>query len=192
MLSAWLERIRTSCTPAPRAPHVAHTRAYTQPYALAIALVSIFFIFIVEIVAFRWGTAKLARLGITHDPHGHGLGAHDGGVPFAHGPGLNDEPRMRRTPSSSQQAIVEEKVRDGKDDIEAARPDSLEPLEQQQSHAHGLDEKHAHQGHGHGHEGALVDSAATQIIGVAILEFGVILHRFVPGSYLEVFTHRRV
>jgi hypothetical protein len=33
-----------------------------QPYALALALLSIFGIFILELIAFRWGTAKLAAL----------------------------------------------------------------------------------------------------------------------------------
>ena len=37
-----------------------------QPYALAIAMFSLFSIFIVELVAFRWGTAKLAKLGVVH------------------------------------------------------------------------------------------------------------------------------
>jgi hypothetical protein len=37
-----------------------------QPYALAFCLLSIFSIFIVELVAFRWGTAKLAALGVRH------------------------------------------------------------------------------------------------------------------------------
>ena len=39
---------------------------HPQPYALAFALISIFGIFIVEIIAFRWGTAKLAKLGLSH------------------------------------------------------------------------------------------------------------------------------
>ena len=33
-----------------------------QPYALALALLSIFSIFIIELIAFRWGTAKLMAL----------------------------------------------------------------------------------------------------------------------------------
>jgi len=33
---------------------------------MAICLLSIFLIFIVELVAFRWGTAKLAQLGVSH------------------------------------------------------------------------------------------------------------------------------
>ncbi|PSS30990.1 hypothetical protein PHLCEN_2v2478 [Hermanssonia centrifuga] len=141
------------------------------PYALAIALFSIFTIFIVEIIAFRWGSAKLARLGITHDPHGHGAShdSHKNGLSAlpAHGPGLGGE--VDRTPTSSQQEIVEKEK-----DLEA----------NQQSGAHGHGEKH-HQ-HGHGHEGAFVDSAGTQIIGIAILEFGVLLHSILVGLTLAV------
>lgn len=37
-----------------------------QPFALALAMLSIFLIFIVEIIAFRWGTAKLAAIGMEH------------------------------------------------------------------------------------------------------------------------------
>ncbi len=39
---------------------------YPQPYAFAFCLLSIFVIFIVELIAFRWGTAKLAKLGLSH------------------------------------------------------------------------------------------------------------------------------
>ncbi|KAG1907573.1 ZIP-like iron-zinc transporter [Suillus fuscotomentosus] len=109
------------------------------PYALALALLSIFSIFIVELVAFRWGTAKLAALGMRHDTHGHGLGAH-----AAHGP----EGVMTGGDSNS------EKI---KEDLESA--------------------------HDHEHP----DLAATgQIIGVFILEFGVLLHSMLIGLTLAV------
>ena len=39
---------------------------FVKPYALALCLLSIFAIFLLELVAFRWGTAKLAKLGKTH------------------------------------------------------------------------------------------------------------------------------
>ena len=143
-----------------------------QPYALAIALISIFFIFIVEIIAFRWGSAKLARLGISHDPHGHNHQQHDIGVPFAHGPSLVDDPRVsvERSSSSSQPDIVEKER-----DLEAGQPDRSGTA---LSHKHTFPSEKVHEGHGHGQEGGLVDSAVTQILGVAILEFGVLLHRY--------------
>lgn len=37
-----------------------------QPWALAICMFSIFCIFFVELLAFRWGTSRLAKLGITY------------------------------------------------------------------------------------------------------------------------------
>jgi solute carrier family 39 (zinc transporter), member 1/2/3 len=46
-----------------------------QPYALALALLSSFSIFIVEVIAFRIGTAKLKELGIHHGLFGSLQGA---------------------------------------------------------------------------------------------------------------------
>ncbi|KAG1767024.1 ZIP-like iron-zinc transporter [Suillus placidus] len=109
------------------------------PYPLALAMLSIFSIFIVELVAFRWGTAKLAALGVRHDAHGHGLGAHT-----AHGP----EGRMPNDDLNS------EKI---KEDLESA-------------HDHELPEL----------------GALGQIIGVFILEFGVLLHSILIGLTLAV------
>jgi hypothetical protein len=37
-----------------------------QPFAFAFCLLSIFLIFIVELIAFRWGTSKLAKLGVLY------------------------------------------------------------------------------------------------------------------------------
>ncbi|KAG2338683.1 ZIP-like iron-zinc transporter [Suillus weaverae] len=109
------------------------------PYPLALAMLSIFSIFIVELVAFRWGTAKLAALGVRHDAHGHGLGAHT-----AHGP----EGGMPNDDSNSEK--IEE-------DLESA---------------------HDHEFPEHG--------ALGQIIGVFILEFGVLLHSILIGLTLAV------
>lgn len=125
-----------------------------QPYALALCLLSIFVIFIVELVAFRWGTSKLEKIGLHHglffhsfliftysqlvsDNHGHNLGSH-----AAHGPEGTFDPST--LPDSENKP--EEK---GSSDIESA--------------------EHSHH--------AVHDSAAAQIIGIAILEFGVVLHR---------------
>ncbi|KAG2068736.1 ZIP-like iron-zinc transporter [Suillus decipiens] len=109
------------------------------PYPLALALLSVFCIFIVELVAFRWGTAKLAALGVRHDAHGHGLGAH-----AAHGP----EGGIRNDDSNSEKTTQ---------DLESA---------------------HTHKGPDLG--------AAGQIIGVFILEFGVLLHSMLIGLTLAV------
>lgn len=57
----WTMYVTSSLHPGGLASNV-----FTQPYALGISLCSIFMIFIVELIAFRWGTAKLAKLGIVH------------------------------------------------------------------------------------------------------------------------------
>ncbi|KAK0467205.1 Zinc/iron permease [Desarmillaria tabescens] len=96
------------------------------PYALALCMLSIFLIFIVELIAFRWGTKKLAEIGMRHDAHGHLAGSH-----AAHGPEGNSTSRINMNI-------------------------------------------------------AVLDSALTQIIGVAILEFGVALHSILIGLTLAV------
>ncbi|KAI5995056.1 Zinc/iron permease [Pisolithus albus] len=107
------------------------------PYALAFSMLSLFCIFIVELVAFRWGTAKLAALGIVHDAHGHGVGSH-----AAHGPETFDDKNTS--------------TRDGSD------------LEM-------------------GNEGPTMDeNVLAQLIGVFILEFGVLLHSLLIGLTLAV------
>ncbi|KAK7024950.1 ZIP-like iron-zinc transporter [Favolaschia claudopus] len=114
------------------------------PYALALCLLSIFSIFIVELIAFRWGTSKLAKLGLRHDPHGHYTGSH-----AAHGP------EGTQTPPKESASDVEE-------------------------------QRHHHHGHSHGELSHLDDSAAAQIVGIAILEFGVLLHSVLIGLTLAV------
>ncbi|KAJ2930959.1 hypothetical protein H1R20_g6104, partial [Candolleomyces eurysporus] len=114
------------------------------PYALGLCMVSIFALFVIELIAFRWGTAKLASIGKTHDSHGHGIGAH-----AAHGPeGIVDT-------APSKEKSVEESSRS---DLESA----VNP-----------------------HRTWSTDTT-TQIIGIAILEFGVVLHSILIGLTLAV------
>lgn len=96
-------------------------------------MLSIFAIFIVELVAFRWGMAKLSALGLAYDTHGHALIAH-----ASHGP----EP---------QDVTVQ------KTDPEKGHPPSIAD-----------------------------DNVLAQIIGVFILEFGVLLHSLLIGLTLAV------
>jgi len=110
------------------------------PYPLALCLLSIFSLFIIELIAFRWGTAKLAKIGMQHDAHGHNVGSHT-----AHGPeGAQGSDKGEKTDVSS--------------DVEA-------------------DGQVA---------GGMSDDAMTQAIGVAILEFGVVLHSVLIGLTLAV------
>ncbi|KAI0642327.1 ZIP zinc/iron transport family [Trametes meyenii] len=135
------------------------------PYALGICLLSIFLIFITELVAFRWGTAMLARIGYTHDAHGHGLASH-----AAHGP---------ETDQAAQAAIA--KADEKSTDIESQH--SVERPQYPQAHS-DLKQHNGHNTHTHG--GALGDSPAAQIIGIAVLEFGVLLHSVLIGLTLAV------
>ncbi|KAH7885879.1 ZIP-like iron-zinc transporter [Phlebopus sp. FC_14] len=114
------------------------------PYALALAMLSLFLIFIVELIAFRWGTAKLAALGLNHDAHGHGIGGH-----AAHGPEGSPVPRLA--------GDLESEKMDPENDVEAS-----------------------HKGPRHN------SSALAQIVGVLILEFGVLLHSLLIGLTLAV------
>ncbi|KAK0189095.1 ZIP-like iron-zinc transporter [Armillaria mellea] len=115
------------------------------PYALALCMLSIFSIFILELVAFRWGTKKLAEIGMRHDAHGHEAGGH-----AAHGPEGNLANQIEGNMDESKLRISDSDL-----DIE--------------------DQQHR-----------VLDSAMTQIIGVAILEFGVTLHSVLIGLTLAV------
>ncbi|KIY66849.1 ZIP-like iron-zinc transporter [Cylindrobasidium torrendii FP15055 ss-10] len=128
LLVPGIEALESPCLPAGWSEY---------PYAFALCLLSIFLIFIVEVFAFRWGTHKLAMIGMQHDAHGHGTGSH-----AAHGP----EGNVTDTKSSL----------DDSTDIEAAES------------THALDTTH------------------TQIVGVAILELGVVLHSILIGLTLAV------
>ncbi|KAK0501466.1 Zinc/iron permease [Armillaria luteobubalina] len=115
------------------------------PYALALCMLSIFSIFILELIAFRWGTKKLAEIGMRHDAHGHEAGGH-----AAHGPEGN----------------LANQIEGNVDETKLRISDSELDIEDQQHR--------------------VLDSAMTQIIGVAILEFGVTLHSVLIGLTLAV------
>lgn len=108
------------------------------PYPLALSMLSVFSIFLVELAAFRIGTAKLKALGIQYDAHGHG---HDAGTFAAHGPEADAED-----------------AREKNSDLDS--PKAAPPV--------------------------IDHNAMAQIIGVAILEFGVLLHSILIGLTLAV------
>ncbi|KAI0339452.1 ZIP-like iron-zinc transporter [Trametopsis cervina] len=133
------------------------------PYALGLTLISIFFIFIVELIAMRWGTTKLAALGIVHDPHSPGE------------TGTETEGRIS-TGSRSEMTIVEK----GKE--------THVHHDHQHHHHHHHPPSHTHDlESGHHPEGASsAGQAISQLVGIAILEFGVLLHSFLIGLTLAV------
>lgn len=57
-------------------------------------MAAVFFLFFAELIAFRWGTARLAKLGANYDTHGHGHGY------TAHGPEGTEDP----TPAATTKA----------------------------------------------------------------------------------------
>ncbi|KAL6306140.1 Zinc/iron permease [Sparassis latifolia] len=129
------------------------------PYALGICLISIFSIFIVELVAFRWGTAKLAKIGLSHDAHGHDIGQHASHA--AHGPEMG-------VPSTSSVTGSVTMFADGgsEKDGQISRAEDIES--------------------GSSHLESVSDSPLAQIIGIGILEFGVLLHSILIGLTLAV------
>jgi len=117
------------------------------PYALALAMLSIFAIFIVEIVAFRWGMARLHKIGIGISPDAHG---HHNHAVSSHA----DPPASHDSKSDGKNEDVGSKLE---------------------------------KGNGTSHSDSVQDnSVAAQVIGVAILEFGVLLHSFLIGLTLAV------
>ena len=105
-------------------------------------------------MAYRWGTARLARLGIVSDAHGHG---HSFPTHATHGP-LSDK------------AVAEEDGSLKEEGRETTYPNASPDLEARKD----------------GYPGAVGDSAAAQILGIAILEFGVLLHSILIGLTLAV------
>ncbi|KAH6916036.1 zinc-regulated transporter 2 [Coprinopsis sp. MPI-PUGE-AT-0042] len=121
---------------------------HEYPWVLTICMLSIFALFICEIVAFRWGNAKLAAIGKAHDAHGHGqeITAHT-----AHGPETPAQPAQEKAMKQTESSLS---------DVETA--DS------------------------HHHEFKPDATTTAQIVGVAILEFGVVMHSVLIGLALAV------
>ncbi|GJE91535.1 ZIP-like iron-zinc transporter [Phanerochaete sordida] len=124
------------------------------PYALALVMMSIFTMFIVELVAFRWGTAKLASIGVEHDDIGPS--------PCCAAPTILIEPSIPKYGAT------------------LARPSSVTSPTPKTSSSQVVLPDCEQQSRG------VMDSPATQIIGVAILEFGILLHSVLIGMTLAV------
>ncbi|KZS94642.1 ZIP zinc/iron transport family [Sistotremastrum niveocremeum HHB9708] len=119
------------------------------PWALALSMLAVFSIFIVELMAFRFGTQYLEKRGIAPNPHGHGI---IGTARAGHS--HDDEPGAEIVKTSSMRAIG---------DVE--KPGS-ETSEEEPSN--------------------VLDTPLAQIVGIAILEFGVLLHSVLIGLTLAV------
>ena len=128
-------------------------------------MASVFFIFFIELFAFRWGNARIkaqasiagvTNSGAAYDVHGHAHGSE--GMHAAHGPepaiGMGDmSPR-----TSNQHDHGDRKIR---------------PVEHSETH---------HQ------QVSLLDHPLSQALSIIILEFGVLFHSFIIGMTLAVST----
>jgi len=107
------------------------------PWPLAISMASVFGIFFLELFAFRWGSAKLASIGVkAHDPHGHDV---SNGAHAAHGPEVGSDTKSHDS------------------ELEKGTPGR-----------------------------AVLDTAVAQVLGIAILEFGIVFHSVLIGMTLAV------
>ena len=114
-----------------------------------------------------------------HDAHGHGLASH-----AAHGPETDRE--QQKTAALSRSGDGSEKEAGNGSDAESLH-DHGHGHERQATYPHAHSEKDVERGRdAHHHPSALTDSAAGQIIGIAILEFGVLLHSVLIGLTLAV------
>jgi len=130
----------------------------------------VFGIFFMELIAFRVGTQRLKALGFDHDPHGHGVA---GGSHAAHGPEQYTQGSQAQPSAGADIESVESHSSSHGQDLEKQIPSS--------SHQH-----HQHGHHHHESSNNVLDDPIPQIIGVAILEFGVLLHSVLIGLTLAV------
>ncbi|GAA5996054.1 uncharacterized protein JCM10292_004918 [Rhodotorula paludigena] len=122
------------------------------PYAFALCLISLFFTFVTQIVFFRLGTARLAKLGGQPVPHMHVVG-HPGHVD---GPAPVDD-----AAATSGSASVD---------------NSLEKGQYSNDSASSLGDAF--------HDASEQNPVVAQMMGVATLEFGVMLHSVIIGLTL--------
>ncbi|GAA6021039.1 hypothetical protein JCM8202_003823 [Rhodotorula sphaerocarpa] len=177
----------------------------TYDWAPAIAMVAVFGIFLVELVATRAGASFLKKRGLRHhDPHhvrgndvGHtGHGSHPPALTTS--TALADEAAIAPVKSIVSVRSAGRAGGAQTPDLEATGSlkdrDDVEVAPEEHGHEHEqLHSAHAHGSHEHGEgeeaeedDGYVQDSAVAQCIGVAILEFGVIFHSFVIGLTLAV------
>lgn len=153
------------------------------PWPAAFAMSSVFALFIVELVAHRTGQAYLRKRGLRHVDH-H---SQDGNPPAhsTHGAHVDDSPRRR---GEARDGLAAQEEQEGQDSPgsslydEAAAKRAAE-RDGGKSRRTAAAEEAGSATHAHG---PAENNAAAQIIGVAILEFGVIFHSVIIGLTLAV------
>ncbi|TXT04872.1 hypothetical protein VHUM_03955 [Vanrija humicola] len=131
-------------------------------FAPAIAMISVLFMFFAEVAAYRLGTKRLLRLGVAYSTH-----AEDATDAHAHSH-RHDPPLDVDTSGPESQAHVHPSLSHTHGDDEAAH------------HALALAEKNSVE---HAPSSA---EAVAQLVAVAVLEFGVMLHSIIIGLTLAV------
>ncbi|KAL1405303.1 hypothetical protein Q8F55_008930 [Vanrija albida] len=138
-------------------------------FAPAIAMIAVLFMFFAEVAAYRLGTKKLLRLGMAYSSH-----AED--ATDAHAHSHQHDPPL---------------------DVDTSGPESGMHVHPSRSHTHADDAHLAEEKHRKDVESASSHSdilehdpssaeATAQLIAVAVLEFGVMLHSVVIGLTLAV------
>ncbi|GAA5991051.1 hypothetical protein JCM11641_006603 [Rhodosporidiobolus odoratus] len=126
------------------------------PYAFALCLISLFLVFVTQIVGFRVGSAKLAKLGVKNPPHIHVAG-HPGHV-------------------QAQDAAATTASQGG---IGAETSGSVDSMEKG-----GLTPMHSEDGAFAFHDASEENPVIAQAMAVATLEFGTMLHSIIIGLTL--------
>ncbi|GAA5899337.1 hypothetical protein JCM5296_007537 [Sporobolomyces johnsonii] len=147
-------------------------------WAPALSMCAVFGIWIVELIAHRTGASYLRRRGLRHhDPHskaGNEVG-HTG-----HGTHI---------PARASTPVDEERGEQSQIEEEALETPKLGDVEEglpvKKAHSHGHEHTHG-LAHRHDEDEVISEGALAQILGVAILEFGVIFHSFIIGLTLAV------
>ncbi|GAA5853828.1 hypothetical protein JCM8547_007464 [Rhodosporidiobolus lusitaniae] len=130
------------------------------PYAFALCLISLFLVFVFQIVAFRLGSAKLAKLGVKNPPHMHVVG-HPGHIQ-----------QQDAAATLGNNAIGEDST------ATAGSVDTMEKGGSSPSQSEDGDKAFAF------HDASEENPVIAQALGVATLEFGTMLHSIIIGLTL--------
>lgn len=135
-------------------------------WAPAIAMIAVYAIFFAEVAAFRIGSKKLAKLGVTYNTHNDAEAAHGhshdhsaAGAAVVAPVGQNDYPADGKAPYGPGLSPTNEKLPDSS----SVDSDSIN-IDYDISTSEG----------------------AAQLVAVAVLEFGVVLHSIIIGLTLAV------
>ncbi|KAK7453395.1 low-affinity Zn(2+) transporter zrt2 [Stygiomarasmius scandens] len=148
---------------------------HEYPYALVLCILSLFCIFILELMAFRWGNAKLAAVGAQRQYNSYRHSSDTAARTYVnHG---SEEPRMLTgllTPTSMENVDS---------NSEAAQEMSIvasmsRSVDEESGSTSAIGMTPPVKVHS-----PLTDSAWKRIIGIAVLEFGIVFHRQVESAF---------